>query len=88
MTSVLLLEAGGPESGALAATAAAGYQVHAAITPDQHAGYGQDLRRLLAGCLLTDFSRHEHAHAEVIDHARRIGSGPQVRSASTVARSP
>lgn len=76
MTTVLLLEAGGPESGALAATAAAvGHQVHAATTPDQHAGYSPDLLSVLSGCLMTDFSRPEHAVAEVVDYARRIGAG-------------
>ncbi|MGH3565756.1 MAG: ATP-grasp domain-containing protein [Pseudonocardia sp.] len=73
MITVVLLEAGGPESGALAKTAAAaGYQVHAATTPDQHTGYSPDLLALLTGCLLTDFSRPEHAATEVIDYARRV----------------
>ncbi|MGQ0773179.1 MAG: ATP-grasp domain-containing protein [Pseudonocardiales bacterium] len=75
MTTVLLLEAGGPESGAIAATAAAaGYRVHAATTPEQHPGYSPDLLALLSGCLLTDFSRLEHARDEIIGYARRVSA--------------
>lgn len=75
MTSVLLLEAAGPESGALAATAAiCGYQVHAATGPDQHVTYSPALHRLLSGCVLTDFSRPAQALGEVIDYARCIGA--------------
>jgi biotin carboxylase len=76
VTSVLLLEADGPESRALAETAVgSGYQVHAATTPDQHANYSPDLLSVLSGCLLTDFSRPEHAVDKVVDYARRIGAG-------------
>ncbi len=74
MPRVLLLEAAGPESAALAATAvASGYQVHAATQPGQHATYSSDLHKVLSGCLLTDFSRPEQALDEVVDYARRMG---------------
>ncbi|MEU6228164.1 ATP-grasp domain-containing protein [Streptomyces sp. NPDC047042] len=72
---VLLLEAAGPESGAIAATAAAsGYQVHAVTDPTTHATYSPDLQRLLTGCLLTDFSRPETALKDIVGYARRIGA--------------
>lgn len=72
---VLLLEAAGPESGAIAATAAAsGYQVYAATQPDVHATYGADLRNLLAACLLTDFSRPDQALHDIVDYGRRVGA--------------
>jgi biotin carboxylase len=71
---VLLLEAAGPESGALVATAtAAGHQVHAATDSRTHATYPADLKALLSGCLLTDFSRADQALRDVVDHARRHG---------------
>ncbi|MFE2104559.1 ATP-grasp domain-containing protein [Kitasatospora sp. NPDC059463] len=73
---ILLLEAAGPESGALAVTAvAAGYQVHAATDPETHATYATDLQALLSGCLLTDFSRTEQALRDVIDYAHHHGVG-------------
>ncbi|MER7043647.1 ATP-grasp domain-containing protein [Streptomyces jumonjinensis] len=72
---VLLLEAAGPESGAIARTAAAsGYQVHAATDPTTHSAYGTDLRRLLSGCLTSDFSRPDHALEDIVGYARRIGA--------------
>lgn len=72
MTRILLLEAAGPESGALVATAAAsGYQVHAATTPEQHATYSPDLNRALSGCLLTDFTKHGPARDDIVEYARR-----------------
>ncbi len=75
MSRILLLEAAGPESGALAATATAlGHQVHAVTTPDQHVNYGPDLQRLLSGCLLTDFSRHERARDDIVGYARRVAA--------------
>ncbi|MBC6451318.1 ATP-grasp domain-containing protein [Actinokineospora xionganensis] len=75
MTRILLLEAAGPESGALVATATAmGHQVHAATTSDHHVNYGSDLRQLLSGCLITDFSRHERACDDIVGYARRVGA--------------
>ncbi|MGH3858921.1 hypothetical protein [Actinokineospora sp.] len=72
MTRVLLLEAAGPESGAIAATATArGYQIYAVTDPDQHATYTPDLHTALSGCLLTDFTRPAYAAGEIIDFARR-----------------
>ncbi|WP_052770400.1 ATP-grasp domain-containing protein [Streptomyces sp. CNQ-509] len=72
---ILLLEAAGPESGAIARTAAAsGYQVHAATDPATHGAYGAGLRRLLSGCLLADLSRPERALKDIVGYARRIGA--------------
>ncbi len=72
---VLLLEAAGPESGALAATAvASGYQVYAATQSEAHTTYSANLRNLLAGCLLTDFSQPEQAFHDVVAYAHRIGA--------------
>lgn len=72
---ILLLEASGPESAALAETAAArGYKVHAATVPDQFATYGPDLRKALSGCLLTDFSKPEQAVDDIVGYARRAGA--------------
>ena len=72
---VLLLEAAGPESGAIARTAvASGYRIHAATDPAAHSAYTADLRRLLSGCLLADFSRPDHALKDIVGYARRIGA--------------
>ncbi|MDO0936605.1 ATP-grasp domain-containing protein [Streptomyces sp. DG2A-72] len=72
---VLLLEAAGPESGAIAATAAAsGYQVHAVTDLATHATYSADLQQVLSGCLLTDFSQPEMALKDIVGYARRIGA--------------
>lgn len=72
---VLLLEAAGPESAALVETATArGYQVHTATQPEQFASYSPELRTVLTGCLLTDFSRPEQAAGDILDYARRIGA--------------
>jgi len=72
---VLILEAAGPESGALVATATtAGYLVHAVTQADQHANYSADLCDMLAGCLLTNFSRSDQALDEIIEYARRISA--------------
>ncbi|MEV6123060.1 hypothetical protein AB0M23_21505 [Streptomyces sp. NPDC052077] len=72
---VLLLEAAGPESGAIARTAAAsGYQVHAATDPATHSTYDDGLRRLLSGCLLADLSRPDRALEDIVGYARRIGA--------------
>lgn len=72
---VLLLEAAGPESGAIARTAAAsGYQVHAVTDPATHSAYGDDLRRLLSGCLLADLSRPDRALEDIVGYAHRIGA--------------
>lgn len=70
---VLLLEAAGPESGALAATAvASGYRVHAVTQTNQHAAYGTQLRAGSAGCLLTNFARPEQALHDIIGYAHRV----------------
>lgn len=72
---VLLLEAAGPESGAIARTAAAsGYQVHAATDPATHSAYGTDLRQILSGCLTSDFSQPDRALKDIVGYARRIGA--------------
>ncbi|MGW6388932.1 ATP-grasp domain-containing protein [Streptomyces sp. NPDC055103] len=72
---VLLLEAAGPESGAIARTAAAsGYRVHAATDSTTHSAYGADLRQILSGCVLSDFSRPDRALEDVVGYARRIGA--------------
>lgn len=71
---VLLLEAAGPESGALVATAVAhGYQVHAVTGPERLASYSAKLRTALSGCLRADFSRPEHVVDDIIGYARRVG---------------
>ncbi|PLW72027.1 carboxylase [Streptomyces sp. DJ] len=72
---MLLLEAAGPESTALAAAAvASGHQVHAATDPTTHATYPPDLKALLTGSLLTDFTRPGQALNDIIGYARRIGA--------------
>lgn len=71
-TRILLLEADGPESGAIAATAAAsGYQVHAATDLATQATYDANLQRLLSGYLLTDFSHPEQALDDIVSYVRR-----------------
>ncbi len=71
---VLLLEAAGPESMALAATAAdRGYQVHSATQPATQLTYSPDLNTLLSGCVLTDFSRPDTAIRDIVEYARRTG---------------
>ncbi|WP_241255791.1 ATP-grasp domain-containing protein [Candidatus Protofrankia californiensis] len=75
MPCVLLLEAAGPESGALVATAvASGYEVHAVTQSETHAAYRADLRNLLTGCLLTDFACPAQALHDVVTYAHRIGA--------------
>ncbi|MEU9891850.1 ATP-grasp domain-containing protein [Sphaerisporangium sp. NPDC051011] len=74
--AVLLLDAAGPESGALAKAAAArGYAVHAATTPGGYAAYGRELKGLLAGQVLTDLGQPERAGEEITAYARRRGVG-------------
>ncbi|MEV6409393.1 ATP-grasp domain-containing protein [Streptomyces bobili] len=71
---VLLLEAAGPESQALAQTAAAsGYSVHAVTDAGALASYSGELRQLLAGCLVTDFTRPDQAVADITGYGHRIG---------------
>jgi biotin carboxylase len=74
-TQVLLLEAAGPESGALVETAVArGYQIHAVTAPEQFACYSTELRTALSSCLQTDLSRPEQAADDILGYARRIGA--------------
>jgi len=74
--AVLLLEAAGPESGALAKAAVArGRAVHAATTPAGYAAYSAELTGLLAGRVLTDLARPERAAQEITAYARRRGIG-------------
>lgn len=74
-TRVLLLEAAGPESTAIAETAVArGYQVHAATDPDQFATYSPALRKTLTGYVLTDFSQPEQAVDDLVGYALRVGA--------------
>ncbi len=76
LPGVLLLDAAGPESGALARAAVArGHQVHAATTTAAYAGYGPELKGLLAGHIATDFTRSGRALAEIAAYARRRGVG-------------
>ncbi|MGW7425840.1 ATP-grasp domain-containing protein [Streptomyces sp. NPDC054813] len=71
---VLLLEAAGPESGALARTAvASGHPVHAVTDAATLATYSGELRQLLAGCLVTDFTQPGQAVADITGYGRRIG---------------
>jgi len=73
-TRVLLLEAAGPESTAIAEAAVArGYQVHAATDPDQFATYNPALRKTLTGYVLTDFSQPEQAADDLVGYALRVG---------------
>lgn len=72
---VLLLEAAGPESTAIAETAVArGYQVHAATHPDQFATYSPGLRKTLTGYVLTDFAQPEQAIDDLVGYAFRVGA--------------
>ncbi|MFE1986754.1 ATP-grasp domain-containing protein [Streptomyces mirabilis] len=72
---VLLLEAAGPESEALAQTAAAsGHLVHAVTDTATRATYSGELRQLLAGCLVTDFALPEQALTDITGYGRRIGA--------------
>ncbi|MFD5814791.1 ATP-grasp domain-containing protein [Streptomyces sp. NPDC127038] len=72
---VLLLEAAGPEARALArAAAASGHRVHAVTDAATHASYPAELRRLLAGTLVTDFTQPAQAHAQITAYGRRIGA--------------
>ncbi|MFF4219711.1 ATP-grasp domain-containing protein [Streptomyces nondiastaticus] len=76
LPGVLLLDAASPESGALARAAAArGHQVHAATTTAAYAGYGPELKGLLAGHIATDFTQPDRALAEIAAYARRHGVG-------------
>ncbi|MEU6405910.1 ATP-grasp domain-containing protein [Streptomyces sp. NPDC046985] len=73
---VMLLDAAGPEAGALATAAAArGHQVHAATTAAAYTGYGPELKGLLAGHIVTDFARPGRALAELAAYSRRWGVG-------------
>ncbi|MGW4983589.1 ATP-grasp domain-containing protein [Streptomyces mirabilis] len=70
---VLLLEAAGPESQALTrAAAASGHPVHAVTDAATVASYSGELRQLLAGCLVTDFTRPDQAAADITGYGRRI----------------
>lgn len=72
LPGVLLLDAAGPEAGFLATAAAArGHQVHAATTAAAYAGYGPELKGLLAGRVVTDFARPGRALGEIATYARR-----------------
>lgn len=71
---ILLLEAAGPESGALVATAtAAGVEVYVATHPDIYAKYSQELRASLTGFLSTDFCSLDGAVRDIVDFAVRVG---------------
>ncbi|MFE2265691.1 ATP-grasp domain-containing protein [Streptomyces griseosporeus] len=70
--AVLLLDAAGPESAALARAAAMrGHQVHAATTTAD----GQAPARGLAGQVVTDFARPDRAVEEITAYARRRSVG-------------
>lgn len=76
LPGVLLLDAAGPEAGALATAAAArGHQVHAATTAAAYAGYGPELKGLLAGYIVADFARPGRALDEIAAYSRRRGVG-------------
>ncbi|MFI9311165.1 ATP-grasp domain-containing protein [Streptomyces triculaminicus] len=76
LPGVLLLDAAGPEAGLLAAAAAArGHQVHAATTAMAYAGYGPELKGLLAGRIVTDFAQPDRPLDEIAAYARRHGIG-------------
>ncbi len=75
-TRMLLLEAAGPEAGALvAAAAAAGIETYAATHPARLAVYDQHLRASLAGCLPVDFSCPDTAVRDVVHFSSRTGIG-------------
>jgi hypothetical protein len=74
--AVLLLDVADPEAGAIIRTAASrGYQIHAAAVPAEFAAYSGELKGLLAGRVLTDFTRPEQAVEEIVAHARLHGIG-------------
>ncbi|MFE7480788.1 ATP-grasp domain-containing protein [Streptomyces sp. NPDC057552] len=76
LPGVLLLDAAGPEAGALVtAVAARGHQVHAATTAVAYEGYGPELKDLLTGHIVTDFTRPDRALDELAAYARRCGVG-------------
>lgn len=71
---ILLLEAAGPESGALVATAVAtGIDVYVATHPDIYATYNQELRGSLTGTLFTDFSSVDAAVRDIVGFSGRVG---------------
>ncbi len=75
-TRILLLEAAGPESGALVAGAvAAGMEVYVSTHRDIYASYNQDLRASLAGFLFTDFSSLDGAVRAIIEFSIRMDIG-------------
>lgn len=72
---IIILEAAGPDSRALARTATrAGLAVHAVTTPAQHRAYDRDLRSMLQGTLTTDLTDPPRAARDVVDYTRRIGA--------------
>ncbi|GAA3838928.1 ATP-grasp domain-containing protein [Streptomyces coacervatus] len=74
--AVLLLDAAGPESGAIIRAAASrGHRVYAAAAPAEFAAYSGELKALLTGRVLTDFTRPAQAVEEIAAHARRHGIG-------------
>ncbi|MGW1429691.1 ATP-grasp domain-containing protein [Streptomyces sp. NPDC002431] len=76
LPAVLLLDAAGPDAGALATAAAArGHRVHAATTAASYADYGPQLERLLTGRVVTDFTRPGRALDEVAAYARQHDVG-------------
>lgn len=76
LPGVLLLDAAGPEAGALTTAAAArGHRVHAATTAAACEGYEPEVKGLLAGHIVTDFARPDRAVDELAAYARRHGVG-------------
>ncbi|MGW4781434.1 ATP-grasp domain-containing protein [Streptomyces filamentosus] len=74
LPGVLLLDAAGPEASALATAAAArGHAVHAAATARAFEGYGPELKNLLAGNTVSDFTQPDRAVQELAAYARRHG---------------
>lgn len=72
---VLLLEATGSESIALAATARArGYGVHAITDPTTYATYPPHIRRLLRGHHLTDLTRQERVVRDIVGYAQQMNA--------------
>ncbi|MEU1273576.1 ATP-grasp domain-containing protein [Streptomyces sp. NPDC005799] len=72
---VLLLEAAGPESEHLVrAAAASGHPVHAVTDAATLATYSGELHRLLAGRLVTNFSRPAQALKDITGYGGRIGA--------------
>lgn len=71
---MLLLEAAGPEAGALVATAVdVGIEIYVATHADIHASYGEDLRASVAGFLFTDFTRVDAAVRDIVEFSARVG---------------